>query len=107
MARRARTRPLAKRLALSALLATKPGEQRRYALAVRRRDGILRSVAHEVKFALGDWDGLCSATWKVWPGNDGSVYIADRNLGAHSKVSLHPRDATRPGREWRIAFTSS
>lgn len=63
-------------------------------------------MGRDVKFALGQWDGLCSATWKVWPGSDGSVYIADRNIGGKSKVSLHPRDPTRPGQEWRIAFNT-
>lgn len=60
----------------------------------------------EVRFGLGRWDGLRSSTWKVWPGSDGSVYVADREVGNAVKISLHPRRPHAPGGEWRIAFNS-
>jgi hypothetical protein len=63
-------------------------------------------VTTEVRFGLGRWGGLCSSTWKVWPGSDGSVYIADREIGAAIKVSLHPRRPAYPEGEWRVAFNS-
>lgn len=61
----------------------------------------------EVRFGLGTWDGLRSSTWKVWGGADGSVYVANREIGNQLKVSLHPGFADRrSGDEWRLAFTS-
>lgn len=64
-------------------------------------------MSGEVKFGLGRWDGLCSPTWKIWSGSDGSVYVADREAGKAIKVSLHPRRPEHPGGEWRIAFNSN
>lgn len=52
-----------------------------------------------LRFAVGTPGGPRSATWQVWVGKDGSVFVSTRTLGGYLKVSLHAS-----GR-WRIAFT--
>jgi hypothetical protein len=64
-------------------------------------------MASAIRFGLGRWDGLHSATWRVSAGKDGSVYLIDRAVGHLAKVSLHARDPSRPGGEWRIAFSDA
>jgi hypothetical protein len=42
----------------------------------------------------------------VYAGSDSTVYVASRDIGHAIKVSLHPIDPSRPGEEWRLAWTS-
>src|SRR5688572_30464276 len=60
----------------------------------------------DIRFGLGKPEGIRSSSWKVWAGADSTVYIASRDVGTSVKVSLHPRDPGRPGKEWRVALTS-
>jgi hypothetical protein len=51
----------------------------------------------EVRFVVGDPNGLSSNSWKIWQHND-SVYIACRDSFTHAKISIHPKS-------WRMAYT--
>jgi hypothetical protein len=44
------------------------------------------------RFAVGSPNGPRSAVWRVWSGNDGSVYLAARAVANQLKVSLHPKE---------------
>jgi hypothetical protein len=59
--------------------------------------GLLPINGQEVRFAVGDPNGLTSNTWKIWE-HKSSIYIACRDDFQEAKVSLHPS-------HWRMAFT--
>lgn len=57
-----------------------------------------------VRFGIGDPDGHRSSSWTVKGGRDSSIYVLSRDVGHAIKASLHPRDESRPGGEWRVAL---
>lgn len=67
--------------------------------------GILPFKTSEVRFAIGNPDGLSTYSWRIWTEkekdkNFPSIYILCRDIFKELKVSLHPS-----GR-WRMGFTT-
>ena len=64
------------------------------------RAGLFPVRGREVRFAVGDPNGLTSNSWKVKAKKKGDIYIICRDNFKEAKVSLHPRGG------WRMAFTT-
>ena len=63
--------------------------------------GILPIRKREVRFAVGQPNGLTSNSWKFWANKKGDIYIACRDSFKYARVSLHVS-----GR-WRMGFTTA